>query len=76
MERSAASTTSRPNECLPSSEIERCEREIEAVENALRDGHRDVPGLCLALSDWSAELRILRNEKRHQGKPSGMKGRR
>jgi hypothetical protein len=25
-------------------------------------GHPDVAGLCLALSDWSTELRILRNE--------------
>jgi len=23
-------------------------------------GHPDVDGLCMALSDWSAELRILR----------------
>jgi hypothetical protein len=23
-------------------------------------GHPDVEGLCLALSDWSAELRILK----------------
>jgi len=59
----------RPSECLPSSEIERCEREIAGIEAALRGGHRDVPGLCLALSDWSAELRILEDEKRRQGKP-------
>jgi len=26
-------------------------------------GHRDLLGLCLALSDWSAELRILLEEK-------------
>ena len=26
-------------------------------------GNPDVEGLCLALSDWSAELRILQNEK-------------
>jgi hypothetical protein len=30
--------------------------EIEAL---LRAGHPDVPGLCLALADWSAELRIV-----------------
>jgi len=62
MERSSASTTLRPSGCLPSPEIERCEREIAAVEDALRGGHRDVAGLCLALSDWSAELKILRND--------------
>ena len=28
------------------------------------DGHPDLQGLCLALSDWSAELKILRDEKR------------
>jgi hypothetical protein len=40
-------------------EIERCRREIQAIEDLLRGGHPDVAGLCLALSDWSAELRIL-----------------
>ena len=37
-------------------------------------GQRDLQGLCLALADWSAELRILLNEKRRQGKPGGAKG--
>ena len=40
-------------------EIVRCQREIAAAEAALLAGHPDVAGLCLALSDWSAELRIL-----------------
>jgi hypothetical protein len=26
-------------------------------------GHPDVEGLCLALSDWSAELKILERER-------------
>jgi hypothetical protein len=26
----------------------------------------DVEGLCLALADWSVELRILQNEQRRQ----------
>src|SRR5512135_973982 len=43
-------------------EIERCQREIAAAEAALLAGHPDVAGLCLALSDWSAELRILQAE--------------
>lgn len=72
MEPSAASTTSRPSECPQSSEIERCERGIAAVENALRRGHRDIAGLCLALSDWCVELRILQNERR-QGDPAACK---
>jgi len=42
-------------------EIVRCHREIAAAEAALLAGHPDVAGLCLALSDWSAELRILSN---------------
>jgi hypothetical protein len=29
------------------------------VEFQLRSGHPDVEGLCLALVDWSAELRLL-----------------
>ena len=40
-------------------EIERCHREIAAVEAELLAGNPDIQGLCLALSDWSAELRIL-----------------
>lgn len=45
-------------------EIERCRREIAAVEAELLAGNPDVAGLCLALSDWNAELRIL---QRHRG---------
>lgn len=40
-------------------EIERCRREIAAIEAELLAGHPDLDGLLLALSDWSAELRIL-----------------
>ena len=39
--------------------MDRCRAEIEAIEALLLAGHPDVEGLCLALSDWSAELRIL-----------------
>jgi hypothetical protein len=53
-------------------EIERCQRELAEIERLLMAGHPDVPGLCLALSDWSAELRILQNEQRRQAvKPGG-----
>jgi len=27
-------------------------------------GNSDLEGLCLALADWSAELRLVQNEKR------------
>ena len=40
-------------------EIERCRREITDLESKLRAGHPEVEGLCLALRDWSTELRIL-----------------
>jgi hypothetical protein len=39
--------------------IERCRAEIAAIEALLIAGHPDVEGLCLALSDWSAELRLI-----------------
>ena len=42
--------------------MERCRREIAVIETELFAGHSDVEGLCLALSDWSAELRILQRE--------------
>jgi hypothetical protein len=29
------------------------------VEAQLRAGHPDVEGLCLALADWSGELRLI-----------------
>jgi hypothetical protein len=39
--------------------IERCRREIAEIETLILAGHPDVQGLCLALSDWSEELRLL-----------------
>jgi hypothetical protein len=47
-------------------EIERCMREIAEIEDLLRSGHPDVEGLCLALADWSAELRLLEQGRRSQ----------
>jgi hypothetical protein len=49
--------------------MERCRREITAIVDQLRAGHPDVHGLCLALADWSAELRILLAERE---KPPGL----
>ena len=46
--------------------MERCRREIAAVQAELLAGNPDVEGLVLALSDWSEELRILQNEKRRR----------
>jgi hypothetical protein len=48
----------------PMSPAERCRREIAAIEAELLAGSPDVMGLCLALSDWSAELWILQNGNR------------
>jgi hypothetical protein len=42
--------------------MERCLREIAAIEAELLAGNPDVAGLCLALSDWSEECRILQRE--------------
>ena len=43
-------------------EVDRCRDEIAAAKASLLAGHPDVEGLCMALADWSAELRILRAE--------------
>jgi hypothetical protein len=43
--------------------MERCRREITAIEDAIRAGHPDLEGLCLALSDWSSELRMIKHEE-------------
>jgi hypothetical protein len=48
--------------------MERCRREIAAIEWEILDGHPDLQGLGLAPSDWHAELGILQNEKRCQAK--------
>jgi hypothetical protein len=44
-------------------EMERCKHEIATIEDELLAGNPDVAGLCLALSDWSAELGILEEEQ-------------
>ncbi|MCW5982451.1 MAG: hypothetical protein KIT09_30470 [Bryobacteraceae bacterium] len=44
--------------------MNRCQLEIAAIETALRSGNGDVMGLCLALADWSAEMRILEERQR------------
>ena len=49
--------------------MERCRREIAAIEAEILDGNPDLQGLCLALSDWSAELRILEAEQRQEKPP-------
>jgi hypothetical protein len=51
-------------------EIERCRREMAEAEALLRAGHPDVAGLCLALADWQAELRLLEEERRQDQRPA------
>ena len=46
--------------------MERCRREIAAIEAEILGGNPDLPGLCMALSDWCAELRILQDEERRR----------
>jgi len=55
--------------------MDRCRREIAAIEAELLAGNPDVAGLCMALSDWSAELRILEAEgsQRAEGPPQNRK---
>jgi hypothetical protein len=49
--------------------MEHCPREIVEIEGQLRAGHPDLQGLCLALADWSEELRILEAEQRRKQPP-------
>jgi hypothetical protein len=46
--------------------MERCWREIAAIEREIRAGNPDLQGLFLALSDWCAELRIFQDEERRR----------
>ena len=52
-------------------EMDRCRAEIEEARQLLRAGHPDVEGLCLMLSDWSAELRLLEAAKEEERRQSG-----
>ena len=52
-------------------EIERCRREIAAIEAEMLAGNPDLHGLLLALSDWSAELRILQSGVRRKPHAEG-----
>src|SRR5712692_11847298 len=54
-----------------SSSMVRCRGEIAAIEAEIRAGNPDLQGLCLALSDWSGELRILQNEQRRRNLSTG-----
>lgn len=53
-------------DCSP---IERCKREIAAIEAELLAGNPDLPGLLLALSDWNTEWRLLEAERRQEKPP-------
>jgi hypothetical protein len=48
----------------------RCEAEISNLKNELRRGHSDIEGLCLALSDWAGELRMIEQEMGLARKPA------
>ncbi len=37
-------------------------RETADIKAAIRAGHPDLQGLCLALSDWSEEVRLIERE--------------
>ena len=54
--------------------MERCRAEIAAVEAQIRAGHPDLPGLCLALADWSAELRLIQEESEQEAKKPAAAG--
>jgi hypothetical protein len=49
-------------------EFDRCQDEIATIEALIIAGHPDLHGLCLALSDWNAELRLIEREMDQQTK--------
>jgi hypothetical protein len=55
--------------------MDHCRREIAAIEAELRAGNPNLQGLCQALSDWSAELRLLNQTKKsRRGKTPAASG--
>jgi hypothetical protein len=57
-----ATATSPQRDAQWQREVDRCRAEIAATEALLLAGHPDVEGLCMALADWSVELRFLEAE--------------
>jgi hypothetical protein len=54
--------------------MERCRQEIATIEALLHAGHPDLQGLCLALSDWCGELRLIEQETALQEKTPAAAG--
>jgi hypothetical protein len=54
-----ATARSPQSEAQRQREVDRCRDEIATSESLLLAGNHDVEGLCMALADWSAGLRIL-----------------
>ena len=54
--------------------MERCRQEIAAVETEIRAGNPDLEGLCLALADWSAELRLIQKEAEQEARKPAAAG--
>jgi hypothetical protein len=44
------------------------------VEAQIRAGHPDLQGLCLALADWSSELRLIQKESEQEAKKPASAG--
>jgi hypothetical protein len=63
METEEASAKSPANGSQRQRRIDRCRAEASEAERLLRAGHPDVEGLCLALADWSAALRMILEEE-------------
>ena len=45
------------------------------IEAQIRAGHPDLEGLVLGLADWSAELRLLKQESPLRQSRAGQEGR-
>ena len=45
-------------------DLERCDYELGEIERTLREGHPDVEGLLLALTDWRTERHFLIAERK------------
>ena len=44
------------------------------MDRELRAGNREVMGLCLALADWSSELRLIQKESDQEAKKPAAAG--
>jgi len=51
-------------------ELARCDREVSEAKRLLFEGHPEIEGLVLAISDWEREKQAILESERKINQPS------